>query len=285
MAPLDLDELWDKFKIDKAPSVQPTTLVTDYNQVEQWIYRCPIKKVKKGREILAWTLTQKPEKSARKVAGYIRMMYRWASSDSIGIIRKNPVKDYSMPKAPQGDEEVRVIPREKTAVVIESLKPRRGGRQADWSLYGGFMLQIGGRTGEVRALQWKDIKDGQILIHSNYTLTHGYKPSTKTNKKRRVPLNQRCMEILDSLPRDSEFIFPWDRQAFQSHFRRRMQQLKADGVIDTVLRPYDLRHTAISRWIEEGIPVTQCARWAGNTPEVIWKYYANSTQEFEAPVL
>jgi integrase len=64
-----------------------------------------------------------------------------------------------------------------------------------------------------------------------------------------------------------------------------MQELHRQGVIETVLRPYDLRHTSISRWIEAGIPVTQAAKWAGNTPEVIWKYYANTTQEFEAPLL
>jgi len=50
-------------------------------------------------------------------------------------------------------------------------------------------------------------------------------------------------------------------------------------------RPYDLRHVAISRWLEAGIPVTQAAQWAGNTSEVIWKHYAGSTTEYEMPVL
>jgi hypothetical protein len=42
---------------------------------------------------------------------------------------------------------------------------------------------------------------------------------------------------------------------------------------------------AISRWIEEGIPVMQAAKWAGNTSEIIWKHYANVTQEYEMPTL
>ena len=42
---------------------------------------------------------------------------------------------------------------------------------------------------------------------------------------------------------------------------------------------------AISRWLEAGIPVAQAAAWAGNTSEVIWKHYANVTQDYEMPVL
>lgn len=29
-------------------------------------------------------------------------------------------------------------------------------------------------------------------------------------------------------------------------------------------RPYDLRHAAISGWLNAGVPVTQVAEWAGN---------------------
>jgi integrase len=285
MASITLVELWDAFKTERAVSVQPTTLATDYNQVGKWLARCPIQKAKKARDILAWVLAQTPTPSARKVAGYLRSMYRWAASDSIRLVKENPIKDYRMPKAPQRDEEVRIIPKDKTEQVLNSLLRQRDAGGPQWKLYAEWMLQTGMRTGEVRALKWTDLAVNHVQVHSNYTLTHGLKNSTKTNKRRKVPLNSRCLEILDVLPRTSDYLFPWDREAFQSFFRRRMQELHRQGVIETVLRPYDLRHTSISRWIEAGIPVTQAAKWAGNTPEVIWKYYANTTQEFEAPLL
>ena len=56
-------------------------------------------------------------------------------------------------------------------------------------------------------------------------------------------------------------------------------------VVTHLYRPYDLRHTSISRWIEAGIPVAQVASWAGNTADVIWRHYANTTQTYEIPVL
>ena len=285
MASLKLIELWTAFKTERAVSVQPTTLATDYNQVGQWLERCPIQKTKKARDILAWVLAQTPTPSARKVAGYLRSMYRWAASDGVGLIKDNPIKDYRMPKAPQHDEEVRIIPKDKMQVVLNALERKRNADGPQWKLYAEWMLQTGMRTGEVRALKWTDIVSNFVKVHSNYTLTHGMKNSTKTNKARKVPLNARCLEILEILPHTDDYLFPWDREAFQSFFRRRMQELHKQGEIETVLRPYDLRHTSISRWIEAGIPVTQAAKWAGNTPEVIWKYYANTTQEFDAPVL
>jgi integrase len=285
MAALTLCELWDAFRDDRAASVHATTLSTDYRQVEKWLRRCPIQKVKKGRDIVAWVLTQDPPLSARRVTGYVRSMYRWASSDTIGLIKKNPVKDYRLPKAPQREEEVRIIPKDKTPLVLAALDRRRNATGAQWRLWAEWMLQTGMRTGEVRALKWGDMSTDCALVHSNYTLTHGLKNSTKTNKRRKVPLNARCLEILDQLDRSTEYLFPWDREAFQSFFRRRMAELHNNGHTDTTFRPYDLRHTTISRWIEAGIPVTQAAKWAGNTPEVIWKHYANTTQEFEAPLL
>jgi integrase len=57
------------------------------------------------------------------------------------------------------------------------------------------------------------------------------------------------------------------------------------GLISNLYRPYDCRHTAISRWIEAGIPVPQVAAWAGNTSEVIFKHYCNATQEYDMPEL
>jgi integrase len=147
------------------------------------------------------------------------------------------------------------------------------------------MLQTAMRTGEVRAIQWSDIKEDKILVHCNYTLTHGLKNSTKTNKKRLVPLNARTQAILKEQPKTDDYVFPYNRYAFMSFFYDRAKELLEAGLITHRYRPYDLRHTAISRWLEEKIPVAQAAKWAGNSSEVIWKHYVNVTQEYEMPTL
>jgi integrase len=280
-----LSETWATFLQERSISLSPSSLVTDYAQVTKWLKRCPIQNLEQGRQILIWTLQQQPVKSSRRVCMFIRSMYKWASSEDVAILARNPVANFRMPKAPQSDREITVITKPELTLIMIALKSKSHHRKVDWSLFAEFMLQTGMRTGEVRALKWPDLEENRVLVHSNYTLTHGHKSSTKTNKKRWVPLNQTAKEIIEQLDKSSEYLFQWNRYAFQSFFRDKVDQLHAAGLIKGRYRPYDLRHVAISRWLEAGIPVTKAAQWAGNTSEVIWKFYAGSTTEYEMPVL
>lgn len=278
-------KLWSAFVEERSISLCPTSLTSDYRQVGKWLERCPIQDINDARKLMIWTLGEKPVLTSRRVAMYVKTMYKWAAQEDVAIIDRNPLASFKMPKAPQREEEIIVIPRNETGLVLAALEAKLAYRDTNWSWYTEFMLQTAMRTGEVRAAQWNDIKEGKLLVHQNYTLTHGLKNSTKTNKRRWVPLNNRCQEIIAQLPHDSEFIFPWNRLAFQSYFRKKLAPLHNAGLISHLYRPYDCRHTAISRWIEAGIPVPQVANWAGNTSEVIFKHYCNSTQEYEMPVL
>ena len=234
---------------------------------------------------MIWVLGEKPILSSRRVAMYTKTMFRWAAQEDVGYLDKNPLASFKMPKAPQKDEDIIVIPRDEVGLVLAALEAKRTYKNVNWGWYTEFMLQTAMRTGEVRALRWDDIKDNKILVHQNWTLTHGLKDSTKTNKKRWVPLNNKCQEILTQLPQDQEYLFPWDRLAFQSYFRKKLKPLHTVELISHLYRPYDCRHTAISRWIEAGIPVPQVANWAGNTSEIIFKHYCNTTKEYEMPEL
>jgi len=280
-----VSSLWSAFVEERSISLCPTSLTSDYKQVSKWLNRCPIQDINDARKVMIWVLGEKPVLTSRRVAMYIKSMYRWAGQEDVAIVARNPLASFKMPKAPQREEEIVVIPRNETGLVLAALEAKLTYRDVNWSWYTEFMLQTAMRTGEVRAAKWDDIKENKLLVHQNYTLTHGLKNSTKTNKRRWVPINARCQEILAELPRENEFIFPWNRLAFQSYFRKKLSPLHEAGLISHVYRPYDCRHTAISRWIEAGIPVPQVANWAGNTSEVIFKHYCNSTQEYEMPVL
>ena len=41
-----------------------------------------------------------------------------------------------------------------------------------------------------------------------------------------------------------------------------------------VRTPYDLRHAAVSTWLNGGVPPTDVAAWAGHSVEVLLKIYA-----------
>jgi integrase len=244
-----------------------------------------VQDIEQARQIMIWVLGEKPVLSARRVAMYVKSMFRWAAQEDIGYLPRNPLASFKMPKAPQRDDEIVVIPRTEIGLVLAALSAKQTYAKTDWAVYTEFMLQTALRTGEVRAICWDDIQENKVLIHRNYTLTHGLKESTKTNKKRWVPLNSKCLAILEQLPRSEKFVFPWNRLAFQSYFRKKLKPFYDAGLISHLYRPYDCRHTAISRWIEAGIPVPQVAAWAGNTSEIIFKHYCNTTQEYAIPEL
>lgn len=272
------------FLQERSISLCPTSVCTDYAQVSKWLKRCPICDLGQGRQVLLWVLGQQPLQSARRVTMFVRSMYRWASSDDVALLPRNPVANFKMPKAPQRDHEITIIPREEIPVLMAGLQTT-GGTSPNWALYAEWMLQTGMRTGEVRAIRWDDIDGDRVRVHANFTLTHGLKASTKTNKARWVPINAKAREVLQMLDPGDPFLFPWNRHTFQKVFRHRVDQLHTKGLLSARFRPYDLRHVAISRWLEAGIPVAACASWAGNTSEVIWKHYAGSTTEYEMPVL
>ncbi|XVV11766.1 tyrosine-type recombinase/integrase [Actinoplanes sp. CA-131856] len=66
------------------------------------------------------------------------------------------------------------------------------------------------------------------------------------------------------------------RQARAAAFN---SELAASPLAET---PYDLRHAAVSTWLNAGISPTQIAEWAGQSPEVLWRNYAKCLDGGEA---
>lgn len=280
-----LNSAWAQFLSERSITLCPTSLTSDYRQVTKRLQRNPHQRLEDGRQAVLWELQQQPTASARRVAMFMRAMFKWAATEDVALVPRNPTASLKMPKALQSDHEAATIQREETALVLVAMECNSG---PNWALLTELQLQTGQRTGEVFAMRWSDITANTLYIHQNYTLTHGLKTSTKTSRSRRVPLSARSMELLELVPRTDDFVFPsavWNRNTYQSLFRRRMEALYRRGLIAAIYRPYDLRHTAISRWLEAGISVAECARWAGNTPAVIFQHYCGSTVSSEMPVL
>lgn len=275
---------WARFTDERSVALSPSTIQTDYTVVQRWLDRCPVQEPERGREVMTWILKQEPKHSALRVGRFVKTLYTWASSQGVELIATNPVASFKFPKEAQASEVI-VIPKVEVPIVLEALKPRPKTR-AKWHELAQFMLQTGMRTGEARAVRVQDVQGEKVLVHCNYTIRHGLKQSTKTNKQRLVPLNSVALEVLERRKPDTEgYFFPWNRDAFMSYFAARMAELVEQGKIGCRYRPYDLRHTAISQWLEAGIPVAQAAAWAGNSAEVIWAHYANVTDSYVMPVL
>lgn len=67
-----------------------------------------------------------------------------------------------------------------------------------------------------------------------------------------------------------------DESTYLPIFHRARAAVLTPGELESPLaaRPYDLRHTAVSTWLNAGVPATQVAEWAGHSVAVLLKVYA-----------
>ena len=74
--------------------------------------------------------------------------------------------------------------------------------------------------------------------------------------------------------------------AYATTWRRARQEIltPAQAASPLARRPYDLRHAAVSLWLNAGVPATEVARRAGHGVDVLLRVYANCIdgQEWEA---
>lgn len=283
-----ISKLWQLFQSERSVALSASTVDRIYAQVAKHLDLNPYKEAEQLRPAAVWQLQQvEYPKVNLRVVGYMKTMAEWAASPDVALLERNPIKTLKLPKAPQR-EEVVVIPAAEQDEVFYALKKisTRGSR---WDLVSVFLYQAMLRTCEAFGLQWQDVdwQEHRARVHQNMTIGHGLSPRTKTGKERWVPLNEAAMKVLRKLGErgPEEFIFPYNRHSYMWAFRTAMQRLKADGKISRIYRPYDLRHSSISALLEKGIPVSQVATWAGNSPEICWKHYAATTQHYEMPVL
>jgi integrase len=69
---------------------------------------------------------------------------------------------------------------------------------------------------------------------------------------------------------------PIPNNSYTTTWRRAREKTLTPAQLRSSLarRPYDLRHAAVSLWLNAGVPATQVAEWAGHSVHVLLKVYA-----------
>ena len=111
-------------------------------------------------------------------------------------------------------------------------------------------IETGMRRGELLKATWDDLD----LQGRKLTLR-----DTKNGDDRTIPLTRKAVDILGSLPRTSERIFPVTPVAVRQAWERLRNRA---GLRD--LNFHDLRHEAISRFFEMGLSVPEVALISGH---------------------
>ena len=157
-----------------------------------------------------------------------------------------------------------------------------------------LMSYAGLRPGEALALTWDDIQPN--LIEVNKAVRDGAEFPTKTSHIREVPI---CTPLRNDLTRlrflsGDGLVIPsvdgnhWSPSEFRNWRNRVWKPILKDlGAHEglTALaqaRPYDCRGTFVSLHLAAGENPLLVAEWAGHSPAVMFKHYANVIKENNA---
>jgi integrase len=120
-------------------------------------------------------------------------------------------------------------------------------------------IETGMRRGELLSIRWKDVDMTAPTIRIL---------KTKNGHPRTIPLTPKAVEILGSLSRTDERVFPVTPNAVRLAWERLR---KRAGLED--LRLHDLRHEAVSRFFEYGLTVPEVALISGHRdPRMLSRY-------------
>lgn len=210
------------------------------------------------------------------------------------MILRNPVDFATAPRNKKKKKEFRVMSQEEQKIFLEYAS-----RSLYYNLYI-VALGTGMRSGELRALEWKDIDFKNKVIHVKGTLKYikgeGYKkdtPKTATSQ-REIPMLDEVWNTLkrqrkeqrelkfalgdhwQPTPGLEDLVFPsqYHRKGFgipigQAAINDDMKKIVCDinqaGIEFESITPHTLRHTFATRGLENGIPPKVMQELLGHT--------------------
>lgn len=139
-------------------------------------------------------------------------------------------------------------------------------------------LATGMRRGELLSMQWKHVDLERCTV---------FLPLTKNGRARTVPLSPNAVQVLSSLPRTGERCVPLSGNSVRLAFDRLRSRA---GIIDLTF--HDIRHEAVSRFVEAGLSLAQVQMISGHrdlrmlmrythlqTDDIVAKLHAVSVEE------
>jgi len=185
---------------------------------------------------------------------------------------KNPVSESGLPTF--NDKKERVLTRDEETRLLNACPDHLKDVIR-------IALNTGMRRGEILGLTWDWIDFEECII--TLPQTH-----TKTNISRKVPINEIVRRIL--LKRKlqsggSEFVFPSEKSK-SGHIKwlkRSFKRACEDAQIKD-LRFHDLKHTAITRMVEAGVPRDDISKVVGTSYKLIVERYSHQKESLRKAV-
>jgi integrase len=188
-----------------------------------------------------------------------------------------------------------VIERIRLRMLRRAVRPRSSVRNVGDATLVSLISYAGLRPGEALALTFGDI--GARTLAVDKAVSDGEIGPTKTRMARTVPLIDALRDDLDHLrkvrgdPPDHHLVLPatdrglWTRSEFNNWRNRVWRPVPVDLAAAHDLRrlktarPYDCRGSFVSLVLRAGHSPLEVARWAGHSPAIMFRHYANVIED------
>ena len=256
------DEVFSYYRRHWKPRTLAVNLNYYKNNILPWFKGRPIAGITRP-EVLEWfeSLHAKPT-SANRSLPVLSVILRQAEVYGYRPEDSNPCKDI---KRYRRRARERFLSPDEIHRVVEVLNRYDETRplQADVIR---MLLLTGCRKGELLTLKWRDYREGKLFLRDS------------KNGPRTVWLSSAAREVLDLLPRKSEWVFPsrWGNLDHLSDITGFWQEVRTEAGVRDV-RPHDLRHTYASIALAHGETVLTIGRLLGHDHPGTTLKYTNFT--------
>ena len=206
----------------------------------------------------------KKSKTRKNIIGDLSTVWRILEKASTEV--HNPWATLA-PQDIDGERGLAFLPDQVDAILKAS---REVGKE--WFGVVTFALHTGLRYGDVAMLTWKEIgEDGVLRLEPRKTKRHGVQVA--------FPLIAPMREVLDALPKRSDFVFPMHAYAYKRAATSHKQMLefaevlKAAGLYGQGFTFHSLRHTAATRLAGAGVGIEMRKRILGHTVDETARRY------------
>ncbi len=204
------------------------------------------------------------ETTTRKILSSLNLIVRHAQEN--GMIVQNPVQGVQVIRSSRLKGMVRVPAKEDVRRLIAAARE-------DFKPYLIVAALCGLRAGEQRGLRWGDVdfNEGQIHVRQRADAYNGFGEPKSSAGHRSIPVGPFVANTLKRWklrcpPSPLGLVFPTKRGTVQSHsniLKRHFKPLCRQVGVE--MRWHDLRHFAVSLWIEQNFSPKAIMEFAGHS--------------------
>ena len=308
----NLLQIWQRFCQYRKPQVAETTYRNEYaGKYSSHIARLPSHDLSDAVVIRDYLINNLSIGQVKRVLTYLNACCNWGVKS--GYLPVNPFKGMANDiRVRKGRYNIDPFSTKERDAIVHAFETHP--RYAYYAPYVKCLFLTGARPGELAALRWSDITAdlGTITFARSYNSQMKITKATKTGVVRKFPCNETVRTVLqeqrelcirqhgsdiqDTLVFTSATGLPVHTTNFtgrvwkgckdgKKQYQGIVTGLVQQGLVERYRCPYTCRHTYITMAIEAGVPVTQVAKWCGNSPEVILRHYAGTLAAMASPVV